>query len=68
METRKPVEHGAGLGIPSTSDTVLAHLWAAATTLRAADGADQVHFGTIAQPSELHFFDVSFIAFFFGIH
>ncbi|KAK8682082.1 hypothetical protein V6N13_054479 [Hibiscus sabdariffa] len=46
METRKSMEHGAGLGNPSTSDTVL---WAAATTLRAADGADQVHLGTISQ-------------------
>ncbi|KAK8585842.1 hypothetical protein V6N13_050812 [Hibiscus sabdariffa] len=39
------VHGGAGV----SSDTVLAHLWAAARTLRIADGPDEVHLGTIAQ-------------------
>lgn len=38
--------HGA-VGV--SSDTVLAHLWAAARTLRIADGPDDVHLGTIAK-------------------
>ncbi|XP_038897612.1 probable acyl-CoA dehydrogenase IBR3 [Benincasa hispida] len=38
--------HGAG-GL--SSDTVLAHLWASARTLRIADGPDEVHLGTIAK-------------------
>ncbi|OVA02616.1 Aminoglycoside phosphotransferase [Macleaya cordata] len=38
--------HGAA-GV--SSDTVLAHLWAAARTLRIADGPDEVHLGTIAK-------------------
>jgi hypothetical protein len=29
-------------------DFVLSHLWAAARTLRIADGPDEVHLGTIA--------------------
>ncbi|KAG4157320.1 hypothetical protein ERO13_D02G055900v2 [Gossypium hirsutum] len=39
------VHGGAGV----SSDTVLAHLWASARTLRIADGPDEVHLGTIAQ-------------------
>ncbi|ERN03166.1 probable acyl-CoA dehydrogenase IBR3 isoform X2 [Amborella trichopoda] len=38
--------HGAA-GV--SSDTVLAHLWATARTLRIADGPDEVHLGTIAK-------------------
>ncbi|KAG9146550.1 hypothetical protein Leryth_020441 [Lithospermum erythrorhizon] len=38
--------HGAA-GV--SGDTVLAHLWAAARTLRIADGPDEVHLGTIAK-------------------
>ncbi|URE22429.1 Acyl-CoA dehydrogenase, C-terminal domain [Musa troglodytarum] len=38
--------HGAA-GL--SSDTVLAHLWATARTLRIADGPDEVHLGTIAK-------------------
>ncbi|CAI0466911.1 unnamed protein product [Linum tenue] len=38
--------HG-GMGL--SSDTVLAHLWATARTLRIADGPDEVHLGTIAK-------------------
>ncbi|KDP27835.1 hypothetical protein JCGZ_18915 [Jatropha curcas] len=38
--------HGAA-GL--SSDTVLAHLWATARTLRIADGPDEVHMGTIAK-------------------
>ncbi|KAL2923003.1 putative acyl-CoA dehydrogenase IBR3 [Bienertia sinuspersici] len=38
--------HGA-MGL--SSDTVLAHLWATARTLRIADGPDEVHLGTIAK-------------------
>ncbi|KAI9114020.1 hypothetical protein K1719_015271 [Acacia pycnantha] len=38
--------HGAA-GV--SSDTVLAHLWASARTLRIADGPDEVHLGTIAK-------------------
>ncbi|KAJ7522561.1 hypothetical protein O6H91_18G017300 [Diphasiastrum complanatum] len=38
--------HGGG-GV--CSDFVLAHLWAAARTLRIADGPDEVHVGTIAK-------------------
>ncbi|XP_044479974.1 probable acyl-CoA dehydrogenase IBR3 [Mangifera indica] len=39
------VHGGAGV----SSDTVLAHLWAGARTLRIADGPDEVHLGTIAK-------------------
>ncbi|MCL7022889.1 hypothetical protein MKW94_025661 [Papaver nudicaule] len=38
--------HGAA-GV--SSDTVLAHLWVTARTLRIADGPDEVHLGTIAK-------------------
>jgi len=38
--------HG-GAGV--SQDTVLAHLWAAARTLRIADGPDEVHLGTLAK-------------------
>ncbi|XP_042439994.1 probable acyl-CoA dehydrogenase IBR3 isoform X1 [Zingiber officinale] len=38
--------HGAA-GV--SSETVLAHLWAAARTLRIADGPDEVHLGTIGK-------------------
>ncbi|KAJ3699837.1 hypothetical protein LUZ61_003542 [Rhynchospora tenuis] len=38
--------HGAA-GV--SSDTVLAHMWANARTLRIADGPDEVHLGTIAK-------------------
>ncbi|XP_027339424.1 probable acyl-CoA dehydrogenase IBR3 isoform X1 [Abrus precatorius] len=38
--------HGAA-GV--SSDTVLAHMWATARTLRIADGPDEVHLGTIAK-------------------
>ncbi|XP_021721549.1 probable acyl-CoA dehydrogenase IBR3 [Chenopodium quinoa] len=38
--------HGA-LGL--SNDSVLAHLWATARTLRIADGPDEVHLGTIAK-------------------
>ncbi|XP_047164617.1 probable acyl-CoA dehydrogenase IBR3 isoform X2 [Vigna umbellata] len=38
--------HGAA-GV--SSETVLAHLWAASRTLRIADGPDEVHLGTIAK-------------------
>ncbi|RAL46287.1 hypothetical protein DM860_016720 [Cuscuta australis] len=38
--------HGAA-GL--SGDTVLAHLWASARTLRIADGPDEVHLGTIAK-------------------
>lgn len=38
--------HGAA-GV--SSDTVLAHLWATARTLRIADGPDEVHLGTIGK-------------------
>ncbi|KAF3961788.1 hypothetical protein CMV_013629 [Castanea mollissima] len=39
------VHGGAGL----SSNTVLAHLWATARTLRTADGPDEVHLGTIGK-------------------
>ncbi|KAK8965369.1 hypothetical protein KSP40_PGU015069 [Platanthera guangdongensis] len=39
------VHGGAGV----SGDTVLAHLWATARTLRIADGPDEVHLGTIAK-------------------
>ena len=39
------VHGGAGL----SSDTVLAHLWVTARTLRIADGPDEVHLGTIGK-------------------
>lgn len=38
--------HGAA-GV--SSETVLAHLWATARTLRIADGPDEVHLGTIGK-------------------
>lgn len=39
------VHGGAGV----CQDTPLAHLWAAARTLRIADGPDEVHLGTLAK-------------------
>lgn len=39
------VHGGAGV----SQDTVLAHFWAAARTLRLADGPDEVHLGTLAK-------------------
>ncbi|KAL6990006.1 putative acyl-CoA dehydrogenase ibr3 [Sarracenia purpurea var. burkii] len=39
------VHGGAGV----SSDTILAHQWAIARTLRIADGPDEVHIGTIAK-------------------
>lgn len=41
-----PQIHG-GAGV--SQDTVLAHLYAAARTLRIADGPDEVHLGTLAK-------------------
>ncbi|XP_072959100.1 probable acyl-CoA dehydrogenase IBR3 [Typha angustifolia] len=49
LDLAMQVHGGAGL----SSDTVLAHLWATARTLRIADGPDEVHLGTIAK-LELH--------------
>ncbi|GAB2295238.1 Putative acyl-CoA dehydrogenase ibr3 [Dionaea muscipula] len=45
LDMAMQVHGGAGL----SSDTVLAHLWATARTLRIADGPDEVHLGTIAK-------------------
>lgn len=45
LDRAMQVHGGAGL----SSDTVLAHLWATARTLRIADGPDEVHLGTIAK-------------------
>lgn len=45
LDTAIQVHGGAGV----SSDFVLAHLWAAARTLRIADGPDEVHLGTIAK-------------------
>uniref|UniRef100_A0A2P2LE15 Uncharacterized protein MANES_03G198800 n=2 Tax=Rhizophora mucronata TaxID=61149 RepID=A0A2P2LE15_RHIMU len=45
LDTAMQVHGAAGL----SSDTVLAHLWATARTLRIADGPDEVHLGTIAK-------------------
>ncbi|KAJ8528801.1 hypothetical protein K7X08_030445 [Anisodus acutangulus] len=45
LDTAMQVHGGAGLSV----DTVLAHLWATARTLRIADGPDEVHLGTIAK-------------------
>ncbi|MCD7455024.1 putative acyl-CoA dehydrogenase ibr3 [Datura stramonium] len=45
LDTAMQVHGGAGL----SGDTVLAHLWATARTLRIADGPDEVHLGTIAK-------------------
>lgn len=45
LDMAMQVHGGAGL----SSDTVLAHLWATARTLRIADGPDEVHLGTIAR-------------------
>ncbi|XP_068658869.1 probable acyl-CoA dehydrogenase IBR3 [Aristolochia californica] len=45
VDTAMQVHGAAGL----SSDTVLAHLWAASRTLRIADGPDEVHLGTIAK-------------------
>lgn len=45
LDMAMQVHGAAGL----SSDTVLAHLWAAARTLRIADGPDEVHLGTIAK-------------------
>ncbi|PHT59346.1 hypothetical protein CQW23_01709 [Capsicum baccatum] len=41
LDTAMQVHGGAGL----SGDTVLAHLWATARTLRIADGPDEVHLG-----------------------
>lgn len=48
LDMAMQVHGAAGL----SSDTVLAHLWATARTLRIADGPDEVHLGSIAK-SEL---------------
>uniref|UniRef100_A0A2N9FQY1 Aminoglycoside phosphotransferase domain-containing protein n=2 Tax=Fagus sylvatica TaxID=28930 RepID=A0A2N9FQY1_FAGSY len=45
LDTAMQVHGAAGL----SSDTVLAHLWATARTLRIADGPDEVHLGTIGK-------------------
>ncbi|KAH7676584.1 acyl-CoA dehydrogenase protein [Dioscorea alata] len=45
LDMAMQVHGAAGL----SSDTVLSHLWAAARTLRIADGPDEVHLGTIAK-------------------
>ncbi|KAJ8566101.1 hypothetical protein K7X08_030578 [Anisodus acutangulus] len=45
LDTAMQVHGAAGL----SGDTVLAHLWATARTLRIADGPDEVHLGTIAK-------------------
>ncbi|XVF62555.1 hypothetical protein PTKIN_Ptkin09bG0017500 [Pterospermum kingtungense] len=45
LDMAMQVHGAAGL----SSDTVLAHLWATARTLRLADGPDEVHLGTIAK-------------------
>ncbi|XP_059280736.1 probable acyl-CoA dehydrogenase IBR3 isoform X2 [Lycium ferocissimum] len=45
LDTAMQVHGGAGL----SGDTVLAHLWTTARTLRIADGPDEVHLGTIAK-------------------
>ncbi|XP_075655544.1 putative acyl-CoA dehydrogenase IBR3 [Castanea sativa] len=45
LDMAMQVHGGAGL----SSDTVLAHLWATARTLRIADGPDEVHLGTIGK-------------------
>ncbi|GAB4843643.1 Putative acyl-CoA dehydrogenase ibr3 [Ancistrocladus abbreviatus] len=45
LDMAMQVHGAAGL----SSDTILAHLWATARTLRIADGPDEVHLGTIAK-------------------
>ncbi|CAN4095986.1 unnamed protein product [Withania somnifera] len=45
LDTAMQVHGAAGI----SGDTVLAHLWATARTLRIADGPDEVHLGTIAK-------------------
>ncbi|XP_058212505.1 probable acyl-CoA dehydrogenase IBR3 isoform X2 [Rhododendron vialii] len=45
LDMAMQVHGAAGL----SSDTILAHLWATARTLRLADGPDEVHLGTIAK-------------------
>ncbi|CAK7333354.1 unnamed protein product [Dovyalis caffra] len=45
LDSAMQVHGAAGL----SSDTVLAHLWATARTLRIADGPDEVHLGTIGK-------------------
>lgn len=45
LDTAIQVHGGAGV----CQDTPLAHLWAAARTLRIADGPDEVHLGTLAK-------------------
>ncbi|KAL1539114.1 putative acyl-CoA dehydrogenase ibr3 [Salvia divinorum] len=45
LDTAMQVHGAAGL----SGDTVLAHLWATARTLRIADGPDEVHLETIAK-------------------
>lgn len=45
LDMAMQVHGAAGL----SSDTVLAHLWATARTLRIADGPDEVHLSTIAK-------------------
>ena len=45
LDMAMQVHGAAGL----SSDTVLAHLWATARTLRIADGPDEAHLGTIGK-------------------
>lgn len=45
LDMAMQVHGAAGL----SSDTILAHQWATARTLRIADGPDEVHLGTIAK-------------------
>ncbi|KAF7145490.1 hypothetical protein RHSIM_Rhsim04G0226200 [Rhododendron simsii] len=45
LDMAMQVDGAAGL----SSDTILAHLWATARTLRLPDGPDEVHLGTIAK-------------------
>lgn len=45
LDAAVQVHGGAGV----CQDTPLAHLWAAARTLRIADGPDEVHLGTLAK-------------------
>jgi alkylation response protein AidB-like acyl-CoA dehydrogenase len=45
LSSSTQIHGGAGV----SQDTVLAHLYAAARTLRIADGPDEVHLGTLAK-------------------